>query len=304
MTASLRYLFFPFLLTVLVGCQGASSPSAEPTNVEQGTDETSVESTDSSGTEDSNAESSKGEASEDKASQEVANGPGTTAVALSPGTYCYQLKTETEDIDTRITIAANDAVTGKSSGAVHNEAEGYYTSYSRKLNGIINGSNLDLDVATWIEYDKQNTQETWRVSPNELTLRNQSVLTKAPCSEVNKAFQDENGLEGEDLTSGAQNVKTQQVSFAPGESGTVVSDAVVRGDRNVYVLIAQGGQQMDLSMMSLEDNAVFDVVDPSGFILGTELTQEKIPLPYTGEYQVIVGGTRGNASYDLAIAIE
>ncbi|MEL7356158.1 MAG: hypothetical protein AAFN40_06320 [Cyanobacteria bacterium J06560_6] len=99
-------------------------------------------------------------------------------------------------------------------------------------------------------------------------------------------------------------MKTQQVSFAPGESGTVVSDAVVRGDRNVYVLIAQGGQQMDLSMMSLEDNAVFDVVDPSGFILGTELTQEKIPLPYTGEYQVIVGGTRGNASYDLAIAIE
>ena len=69
-------------------------------------------------------------------------------------------------------------------------------------------------------------------------------------------------------------------------------------------LIARSGQTMALSISSLEDNAVFDLIDPSGTILGSELKNEKISLPSTGDYQIIVGGTRGNANYDLAIAID
>ena len=61
---------------------------------------------------------------------------------------------------------------------------------------------------------------------------------------------------------------------------------------------------MTLAITSIENNAVFDVVDPSGIILTTEATAERLSLPHTGEYQVIVGGTRGNATYSMDIAIE
>ena len=223
--------------------------------------------------------------------------------ALEPGTYCYEGGDDIEDFQVRVTIDGADRVTGNTAGTIQNDAAAYYTSYRQTVDGTIDGSNLNVDVTTWIEYDKQNNQETWRISPSEVTIKG-STYPKASCEKVSKAFQGKDGLEGKDLTAGANNVRTQAVFFEAGTSGTTVSNAVVRGDRDVYTLTAQGGQQMVLSITALEDNAVFDVVAPSGLILETELTEGKLALPDTGEYQIIVGGTRGNATYELAIAIE
>lgn len=303
MTLQIRR-FLPFcLLLALASCQ--PSATIEPTDTEQGAsetiDESALEETTSSDIQDKLSDSGN---QPTKAPEQKSSGSAPITAALQPGTYCYQIATETEDVDTRLTISANDRVTGKLQGAVHNEKAGYYTSYTQKLDGTINGSNLDLDVATWIEYDQQNKQETWKVSARQLNLNDGTTLDKADCAEVSKIFQNESGLEAEDLTASAKNVKTQQVNFEPGKSGTTVKGAVVRGDRDVYTLIAQSGQQMDLNITSLEDNAVFDVVAPSGLILGTEMQQKKVFLPHTGEYSVIVGGTRGNVIYDLAIAIK
>ena len=61
---------------------------------------------------------------------------------------------------------------------------------------------------------------------------------------------------------------------------------------------------MKLSITSVESNAVFDLIAFNDSIIGTELTQQSLVLPQTRDYRVIVGGTRSNASYDLAIAIE
>jgi hypothetical protein len=36
----------------------------------------------------------------------------------------------------------------------------------------------------------------------------------------------------------------------------------------------------------------------------TEGQNESVLLPETGDYQIIVGGTRGNATYTLDVAIE
>ena len=229
--------------------------------------------------------------------------PKVIVPALEPGTYCYEFDDELGGELVRLTVDKSDRVTGDVQGVVTDEAEGYYTSYTQKVDGTIDGSNLNVDVTTWIEYDKQNRQETWRVSPKSLTMTGEP-LPKANCSLVNKAFQNENGIEAKDLTAYANNVRRFPVFFDAGESGTTVSDAVVRGDRDVYVVGAQGGQQMYLSITSVEDNAVFDVIDPSGIILGTEMTDEMIYLPHTGDYEIIVGGTRGNATYDLSIDIE
>lgn len=225
------------------------------------------------------------------------------AQTIQPDTYCYEINNDIEEIQVRLVIDANDQVTGDVQGTIHNEAAAYFSSYRQKVSGIVKGNSLNVDIATWIEYDQQQSQETWQLTPTVLKT-DESQFSQADCEQVNQAFQDENGLEAKDLTASANNINTEQVFFNAGTSSTTVSNSVVRGDRDVYLLGAQGGQQMTLLITALADNAVFDVVDPSGIILGTELTDKTLLLPHTGDYQIIVGGTRGNASYDLKISIE
>jgi hypothetical protein len=97
--------------------------------------------------------------------------------------------------------------------------------------------------------------------------------------------------------------RTQRIQFPRGAIGTVVRDSVVRGERTIYLLRAQRGQIMRLSLTSLEQNAVFDVQAPNGQYLQEETTSFRGELPQTGDYSVIVSGTRGNASYRLEVTI-
>ncbi len=101
----------------------------------------------------------------------------------------------------------------------------------------------------------------------------------------------------------AFNVIAERVQFAPGESGATVSNAAVRGDRIVYFLAAGAGQSMLIDIQSLEDNAVFDVYAPTGELLEAERTAAAVVLPVDGDYQIVVGGTRGNATFDLFVTI-
>jgi len=95
----------------------------------------------------------------------------------------------------------------------------------------------------------------------------------------------------------------ETVRFEPGGTSAMMSNAVVRGERNRYTLEAAAGQTMIVSIASLEDNAVFDVYGPDGALLAAERTSESIVLPSDGSYVIIVGGTRGNASDDLKVDI-
>jgi hypothetical protein len=290
-----RALVSLFLLSALVSCQSAPQrPSSgnSPATVKDKTTQNPVTKDDAKSQNPSKVDN-----------RSTKDRPKPVEAALKPGRYCYKSSDAIQDIQTRLTVDAASQVTGNVQGTVHDKSEGYYTGYRSTLNGTIDGSNLNLDVATWIEYDQQNEQETWRVSPDELRTE-RDKLTNASCDIVNKAFQDENGLEAKDLTESANRVETKPVYFEAGQNSTTLSNSVVRGDVDLYTLTAQGGQAMTLSLASTENNAVFSVVDPSGLILGTELTDQSVSLPYSGEYQIIVGGTRGNATYDLAIAIK
>ena len=287
------------LLVALIGC-GPPPATAAPTDATTTQSEPDESAANEEVGANNNSVSDDKKASEEQKAEQ--NKPQPIFPALAPGEYCYTTKTAIDTIHARFTIDDSDRVIGNVQGVIHNEADGYYTSYIQAVDGTIDGSNLNLDVATWIEYDKQNNQETWKVSDSTLTV-NKNTLNTESCNTVNKAFQNEDGLEAKDLTDGAVRVHTQQVFYDSGSSSTVVSNAVVRGDRDVYQLTAQGGQEMKLAISSTEDNAVFDIVSPSGMILGTELTQEDIPLPHTGDYKIIVGGTRGNATYELSIEI-
>jgi hypothetical protein len=107
----------------------------------------------------------------------------------------------------------------------------------------------------------------------------------------------------------AQGVK-KKVRFAKGRSSITIREAVVRGDRDRYYVGAKAGQKMTVKITSLEKNAVFQI-----YFAGE---QESLPragdgddamnwsgeLPADNEYVIVVGGTRGNATYALTISIK
>lgn len=107
----------------------------------------------------------------------------------------------------------------------------------------------------------------------------------------------------------AQGVK-QKIRFARGSSSATVSGAVVRGDRDRYYLGAKEGQTMTAKITSLENNAVFQVYRPgeqetlAGAGEEDDATNWSGELPEDGDYVIVVGGTRGNATYKLTVSIK
>lgn len=102
---------------------------------------------------------------------------------------------------------------------------------------------------------------------------------------------------------------TKRIKFAKGKHSATVRGAVIRGDRDTYILGARAEQMMAVRITSLEDNAVFTVKGPDGEYLqdaGEEDDARRVAssLPYNGDYRIVVMGTRGNATYRLTVSIE
>lgn len=115
----------------------------------------------------------------------------------------------------------------------------------------------------------------------------------------------------------------QPIRFARGTSSAVVSDAVVRGDRAIYSLDVAKGQEMTVAITAEEDNAVFQIYRPGARVLPprdgvTDIAGRTLPgaaegedarrwngiLPDAGRYLIVVGGTRGNASFRLTVGVK
>ena len=107
----------------------------------------------------------------------------------------------------------------------------------------------------------------------------------------------------------AQGVK-KKIQFERGSSSATVKGAVVRGDSDRYYLGARKGQTMSVKITSEEDNAVFQVYLPgeqetlSGAGEGDDAKDWSGELPRDADYVIVVGGTRGNATYTLKVSIE
>jgi predicted small lipoprotein YifL len=102
----------------------------------------------------------------------------------------------------------------------------------------------------------------------------------------------------------SSDTQDQRVSFSKGESSTVLQGAVVRAESKTYLVNAAQNQVMDLDISALEDNAVVQVITPAGQVIGSEIKTMNKTLPETGDYQIIVSGTRGNATYKLNVAVK
>jgi hypothetical protein len=65
---------------------------------------------------------------------------------------------------------------------------------------------------------------------------------------------------------------------------------------------------MTVKVTALENNAAFQIKGPGGdYLEGAgemdDATNVTLTLPRTGDYRIVVGGTRGNASYKLTVSI-
>ena len=107
----------------------------------------------------------------------------------------------------------------------------------------------------------------------------------------------------------AQGVK-KKVRFAPRTSSTTIRGAVIRGERDRYYLAAKAGQTMSVKIASTEKNAVFQIYfhgeeeSLPGAGDDDDATTWSAQLPIDNEYVIVVGGTRGNATYALTISIK
>jgi hypothetical protein len=111
------------------------------------------------------------------------------------------------------------------------------------------------------------------------------------------------------FSSVAQGVK-KKVRFAKGASSATYRGAVIRGDRDRYYVSASQGQTMTVKITSLEKNAVFQIYFAGeqealeGAGEEDDATNWSGELPADNEYVIVVGGTRGNATYTLTISVE
>ncbi len=101
---------------------------------------------------------------------------------------------------------------------------------------------------------------------------------------------------------------TKRVRFAKGKSSITLSNAVIRGEQDTYIVGAKAGQKMTVRVTAVENNAAFQIEGPGGNYLDgagatDDATRVTVTLPDGGDYRIIVGGTRGNASYRLTISI-
>ena len=101
----------------------------------------------------------------------------------------------------------------------------------------------------------------------------------------------------------------KRISFLKGKNTATVSGAVVRGDQDVYTVGAREGQRMSVGITSTENNAVIQIKDASGESLQNRNSESEFiewsgELPATGDYEIIVSGTRGNATYKMTVFID
>jgi hypothetical protein len=114
----------------------------------------------------------------------------------------------------------------------------------------------------------------------------------------------------------------EEVHFPKGSNSTLIENRVIRGERDQYYLTVTAGQRMEVNITAVERNAAFQIYRP-GYRVGMDTdgileikgatlkgagefddaTVWNGILPSSGKYLIVVGGTRGNASYKLKITI-
>ncbi|MCU0570324.1 MAG: hypothetical protein MUF49_27600 [Oculatellaceae cyanobacterium Prado106] len=215
-----------------------------------------------------------------------------TTPQLTEGQYCYSASNDNFDATATLNVDAQEKVTGQARVVHHNEAAGYFSTAIKDLDGVVSGEQLILSIAIQIEGDQQQTHENWIVLPDGIET-GRVTYKRVDCEAAHSEAQTPETSAG----------TSEAIAFTAGANAATVKGAVVRGTRNDYYFRANADQQMHISITSLEDNAVFDVIAPGSRIMQEGVTQWSGTLPADGEYDIVVSGTRGNATYEMTVQI-
>lgn len=108
----------------------------------------------------------------------------------------------------------------------------------------------------------------------------------------------------------AANDERQRIKFARGENSTSISGSAVSGSRISYLVGGREGQKMSVKISSNEKNAVFQIKDAAnGKFLSRAgesdaATEWNDTVSTTGDYEIVVGSTRGNTDYKLSVTVK
>ncbi len=96
------------------------------------------------------------------------------------------------------------------------------------------------------------------------------------------------------------------IQIPAGQASVTLQGSIVRGEGpKAYSLAARKGQVLDLGAFSAGNGAAFELRDPAGrTISGRDLRALTTVLPRTGTYRVVVGATRGNATFSLQVTVK
>lgn len=232
---------------------------------------------------------------------ETSSDQDAAAFVPEPGRFCYSLASETLTGVVRLTLDENQGVAGDSRFTIHNAEASYYSAYAQKLEGLVYQDQLAVDITTWIEYDVQNTQETWILSPDTLTT-DSGQLTGIDCALVAPDFAGPDGLDAAQLLAGIDLDSAMPLEFALGETSVEQSGTFPAEDRGLlYQFYGEGGETLDIEITGPNDQAQFDVIAPSGLILARSESTASLLLPHSGEYQIILRHPGGAAPYRLRL---
>jgi hypothetical protein len=108
------------------------------------------------------------------------------------------------------------------------------------------------------------------------------------------------------------------IPFQPTQTCVRLEAGVVRGERDLYAVLARAGQTLSVELKDAEHNTAFSIFPPGTQIscaaerpecIGPTLTGESDSrhwsgrVPMTGPYFIGVASTWGNAAYQLSVSL-
>lgn len=130
--------------------------------------------------------------------------------------------------------------------------------------------------------------------------------TAAPVDDVEDAKDEDAGTGWDDECNNQQTLTTKgEIRFAAGASSATLSSAVLGNESHSYFFDAREGQRLEISLTSVEDNAVFVVYSPSSqlAVQAADVNLDFI-LQESGDHWVCVYSTARNATYEMILGID
>lgn len=217
-----------------------------------------------------------------------------SSIALSPfaahgSETCFTKKTKTSEAVLKLDLPDMDGVvTGRQSGVVHDDEQGYYTSWESAVSGTRKGNRLQVTLETRIEDDLQRNEEVWMLVPEGIRAGD-DVYGEEDCASATV---------GGDLAASDEEDQPQAPEDGRGQCGEAESVVFTCPlDNDHMVSVCRVGDRSSLTFRYGTPTAP-DFVFPND---GDQLPERFMynMIPYSGGYDAGLGFRSGKKTYVL-----